>query len=136
MKEAIIEDHASCDHFPVDGTLIRSMASVKSLERVEEENEEEAPSPESKAQPDDPRGGDPGNPSINFRSERRTSKTHRSRADPQARLCRKGRGQPSFPTHLGHAMMENRNGLVVDVCVTEAITHTYGSHSLAISGSR
>jgi len=120
VKEAIIEDCASCDHFSVDGTLIRSMASVKSLERVEEQPDGEAPSPETKAQADDPRDEEPGNPSVDFRNERRTNKTHRSRTDPEVRLYRKGRGQPAFPTHLGHAMMENRNGIVVDVCVTEA----------------
>jgi transposase len=120
VKEAIIEDYASCDHFSVDGTLIRSLASVKSLERVEEQADEEATPADTKPQPNAPHDEDPGNPSINFRNERRTNKTHRSRTDSQARLYRKGRGQPAFPTHLGHAMMENRNGLVVDVCVTEA----------------
>lgn len=107
VKSACVEGHASTEHFTVDGTLIRSWASLKSLR---------------------PKSGaavvrtdaDPGNPSINFRGERRSNATHQSATDPEARLMCKGNGQPAYLCHSGHVLMENRHGLCLAVTVDQA----------------
>ncbi len=73
--------------------------------------------------PKDGSGGPPG-PSRNgerdFRQEKRSNATHASTTDPDARLYRKADGQESRLCYLGHALMENRNGLVVDASLTQA----------------
>ena len=56
----------------------------------------------------------------NFRTEKRSNQTHASTTDPDARLYRKADGQESRLCYLGHALMENRNGLRVDACLTHA----------------
>jgi transposase len=95
------------DHFTVDGTLIEAWAGQKSFKR------KEAPSPS-------PPPDDPGNPSIDFRGERRTNATHVSTTDPEARLYKKAKRQEARLAYLGHVLMENRHGLVVDTRVTQA----------------
>jgi transposase len=111
VEGAYLEQLASEEHFSVDGTLIESYASMKSFrplgageERVSDAGEDD----------------DPGNPTVNFRGERRSNATHRSLTDPEARLARKARGQASKLAHAAHVLMENRHGLVVDVSVSEA----------------
>ena len=64
---------------------------------------------------------DPGNPTVNFHGERRSNATHASTTDPEARLMRKGPGKEAKLVYHGHALMENRHGLVVDTCVTQAV---------------
>jgi transposase len=96
----------SDEHFTVDGTLLEAWAGQKSFKR----KKAEPPSP-----PDDP-----GNPSIDFRGERRTNATHASTTDPEARLYKKAKGQEAKLAYLGHVLMENRHGLVVDTRVTQA----------------
>jgi len=96
----------SAEHFTVDGTLIEAWAGQKSFQR----KQGKAPLP-----PDDP-----GNPSINFRGERRGNATHQSTTDPQARLYKKAAGQEAKLCYLGHLLMENRNGLVVNTRLTAA----------------
>jgi len=86
------------EHFTVDGTLVEAWASQKSFQR------KDRPSPP----PDDP-----GNPSVNFRGEKRANDTHESKTDPQAKLWRKARGHEAKLCYMGHALMENRNGLAV-----------------------
>ncbi len=93
-------------HFTVDGTLIEAAASFKSF------RPKEAPVPEL---PDDP-----GNPTVDFRGERRSNATHASSTDPEARLMRKGKGKEARLVFMGHALRENRNGLLVDFQVTQA----------------
>jgi len=97
----------SDEHFTVDGTLIEAWASQKSFRPKE-------PSPDPQ-QPDDP-----GNPTVDFHGEKRANATHQSTTDPQARLYKKGKGHEAKLAYLGHALMENRNGLVVDTRVTPA----------------
>ncbi len=63
---------------------------------------------------------DPGNPSVVFRGERRHNETHASTTDPEARLWRKGPGQEAKLAFLGHALMENRHGLLMDFAVSPA----------------
>jgi IS5 family transposase len=95
----------SGEHFTVDGTLIEAWASVKSFTR-----KDGPPRP-----PDDP-----GNPTVNFHGERRSNLTHASTTDPEARLVRKGVGQEAKLGYQGHALMDNRHGLVVNACATQA----------------
>ena len=63
------------------------------------------------------------NGEANFHGERRTNDTHQSTTDPDARLYRKGAGREAKLGFIGHALMENRNGLVVDACLTQADGH-------------
>jgi transposase len=93
------------DHFTVDGTLLEAWASFKSFK----------PRDGEKAPPD---GGN--NPSIDFHGERRSNDTHQSTTDPEARLARHGAGKEARLCLAGHVLMENRNGLVVDVVVNRA----------------
>jgi transposase len=95
------------DHFTVDGTLIEAWASVKSF-RPKGEGPDRKP-------PDDP-----GNPTVNFHGEKRSNDTHESRTDPEAKLARKGNNQPAKLSYLANALMENRNGLIVDLRIDTA----------------
>jgi transposase len=88
----------SDEHFTVDGTLIEAWASQKSFQKK------------------DGGEGEPGQ----FRGERRSNETHASKTDPDARLYRKGHGQEAKLGYLGHVLMENRGGLIVDAVVTQA----------------
>jgi transposase len=107
LAQAREQDLLSDEHFTVDGTLMEAWAGQKSFQR---KSTETPPLP-----PDDP-----GNPSIDFRGERRTNATHASTTDPEARLYKKAKGQEAKLSYLGHVLMENRHGLVVDTCVTQA----------------
>lgn len=91
----------SSDHFSVDGTLIEAWASMKSFRPKDEDD------------------GD-SNGWSNFRGERRSNETHESKTDPEAKLARKGNGQEARLAYSGHAMTENRNGLLVDFRILEA----------------
>jgi IS5 family transposase len=94
-------DLLSDEHFPVDGTLIEAWASMKSFVR------KDGTSPP----PDD--GG--RNPTVDFKGETRGNATHASTTDPEARWYKKSPGDKAQLCFMGHALMENRNGLVVDV---------------------
>jgi len=96
----------SDDHFTVDGTLIEAWASLKSFKPKDGSNDNP---------PDDP-----GNPTVNFHGERRSNATHESTTDPEARLARKGAGKEAKRCYSGNALMENRNGLLVDFQIVEA----------------
>ena len=95
----------SDEHFTVDGTLIEAWASLKSFKRKD-------------GQP--PRSGGDGTGMVDFRGEKRSNATHESSTDPDAKLMRKGNGQPAKLSFGAHALMENRNGLLVDLVVTDA----------------
>ncbi len=97
----------SDEHFTVDGTLIEAAASLKSLRPKDE--------PPSAEPPDDP-----GNPSVNFHGQRRSNATHQSTTDPEARLAKKGKGKEAHLAFMGHALMENRHGLLVDFTLSQA----------------
>ena len=107
------------EHFSVDGTLIESFASAKSFRPIPEEGPpgDNGPSP---APPPDGKGFKPSNPEVDFHGEKRTNGTHRSRVDPEAKLYRKGMGKEAKLSHMGHALNENRNGLIVGIRATEA----------------
>jgi len=110
----------SSEHFSVDGTLIEAWASMKSVKP------KDSPDPDEK---DPPQGR---NPEVNFRGERRSNETHASTTDPEARLYRKGAGKEAKLCFMGHALMENRNGLIVDACVTQADGHAERIAALAM----
>jgi len=95
----------SDEHFSVDGTLIEAWASLKSFRPT-------AP-PKREPPPDDP-----GNPTVNFRGEHRTNRTHQSTTDPEARLARKGAGREAKLCYAGHALLDHR--YVVDLAVSTA----------------
>ena len=97
----------SNDHFSVDGTLLEAWASMKSFRKTDGSD-------------DDDDDGSGRNGERNFHGEKRSNKTHRSTTDPDAKLYRKGNGQPAKLCYLGHALMENRNGLAVGGGVTQA----------------
>jgi transposase len=94
----------SDDHFTVDGTLLEAWASHKSFRPRDDQR---------------PRGGG-GNPTVNFHRERRANETHQSTTDPDARLYKKASGREARLGYLGHVLMENRCGLLVDTLVTPA----------------
>jgi transposase len=96
----------SDEHFSVDGTLLEAWASLKSFRR-----KDEGPT----APPDDP-----GNPTVNFHGESRRNDTHHSTTDPDAMLARKGNGREAKLSYAGHVLLDNRHGLVANVCVTAA----------------
>lgn len=105
----------SSDHFTVDGTLIEAWASFKSFKRKDGEP---------------PQDGGDGTGMVDFKGEKRSNATHQSTTDPDSRLMRKGNGQPAKLSYGGHVLMENRNGLCVDILVTES---TQAEHRAARS---
>lgn len=117
LRRAIEAGLTSDEHFSVDGTLIESYASTKSFRPRGEESSSDA---EKGGKSQDSNGFKPRNVEVNFHGERRTNLTHASRTDPEAKLYRKSPGQEAKLCHLGHALTENRNGLVMAVTVTEA----------------
>ena len=100
----------STDHFSVDGTLIEAWASMKSF-KPKDGSDEPPPS------------GGGRNVEANFHGQKRSNETHTSTTDPEAKLYRKGAGKEAKLCFMGHALMENRNGLVVDACLTHADGH-------------
>ena len=110
LRDAVAGGLCSDDHFTVDGTMIESMASMKSF-RPREESDDDS---------QDSNGFKPRNPDVDFKGQKRSNETHQSRTDPEAKLYRKGPGKPSQLSHLGHILTENRNGLIVESMVTEA----------------
>jgi transposase len=96
----------SDEHFTVDSTMLEAWASVKSFQRKD-------------AGPSSP-PDDPGNPTVNFHGETRKNDTHASTTDPDSQLYRKGKGKESKLAYLGHVLLDNRHGLVANVCATAA----------------
>ncbi len=106
LAQAQARQLLSTEPFTVDGTLIEAWASLTSFK----------PTGAGPTPPPD----DPGNPTVNFHHERRSNATHASTSDPEARLMRKGPGRDAKLSYHGHVLMENRHGLAVDGCVTQA----------------
>jgi hypothetical protein len=88
----------------VDGTLIEAWASHKSFKRRD----------------DDQTPTEGRNPEVDFKGQQRCNDTHASTTDADARLFKKSQGDKSRLCHMGHILMENRNGLIVDVEITHA----------------
>jgi IS5 family transposase len=105
VERARAQQLLSDEHFTVDGTLIEAWASLKSLKRKD-------------GKP--PRSGGDGTGMVDFRGERRTNATHASSTDPQAKLMRRGNGQPAKLSFGAQALMENRHGLLIEFAITDA----------------
>ena len=88
----------SDDHFTVDGTLIQAWASQKSFKKKDGSDDD----------------------GTNFHGDQRSNDTHESTTDPDARLYKKSYGKESHLAYLGHALVENRNGLIAAAMVTQA----------------
>jgi transposase len=100
----------SSDHFSVDGTLIEAWASMKSVKPKDGTGEP-------------PAQGGGRNAEADFHGQKRSNDTHASTTDPDARLYRKGKGKETKLCFIGHGLMENRHGLLVDACLTLADGH-------------
>jgi transposase len=108
VRQAHLRRYMSSDHFSVDGTLLQAWASHKSFKP----NDDQPPTSGEQA------GG--RNPDADFRGQKRSNDTHTSSTDPEARLYRKSNGTPAVLGYLGHVLMENRFGLLVDAELTAA----------------
>jgi transposase len=100
-----VKDLLSAEHFSVDGTQIQAWASMKRFRR--KDGEDQPPSAGRNGERD-------------FHNEKPANETHASTTDPDARLYKKGRGKEAKLSYIGHLLMENRNGLIVDACLTQA----------------
>jgi hypothetical protein len=105
VEQARGQGWASDEHFTVDGSLLEAWASAKSFQ----------PKNKKGSPPDDP-----GNPTVDYRGEKRSNETHESKSDPEAQMARKGAGKEAKLSYSGNLLVENRNGLIVDSRVWEA----------------
>jgi Transposase DDE domain len=132
----------SDEHFSVDGTLIKAWASMKSFQprpqdaspdgdgpgeppAAAPDRSAEQPASETDAETapmNEPARRD-RNAEVDFRGERRSNASHASTTDPDARLFRKSRGTGAILCFMGHTLMENRNGLIVQAELTQADGH-------------
>jgi transposase len=110
VRQARSRKLLSDEHFTVDGTLIEAWAGQKSFQRKGNDDDPLNPPPRDRG----------GNPTVNWRKEKRSNETHESLTDAMARLYKKTRGTEARLGYLGHVVTENRNGLVVDVRLTQA----------------
>lgn len=105
LRHPKVKRFLSDEHFSVDGTLVEAWASLKSFRA--RDGSGEPPSPGRNGERD-------------FHGEKRANDTHESKTDPDAKLYRKGKGQPAKLCFMGHALIENRHGLVVQADASEA----------------
>ena len=110
LAQPKVRELVSTDHFSVDGTLIEAWASMKSVKPRDGSGEP-------------PVQGGGRNAEADFHGQKRTNHTHASATDPEARLYRKGKGKEAKLCFMGHGLMENRHGLLVDACLTLADGH-------------
>ena len=108
----------STEHFTVDGTLIEAWASLKSFKPRDGS--------------DEPPAGGGRNTEADFHGKKRSNETHVSTTDPDARLYRKGPGKEAKLCFIGHGLMENRHGLLVNACLTPADGHAERVAALAM----
>ena len=109
------EGWTSDEHFTADGTLIESWTSLKSFVRKDGTDQKKL-----QAATDD----DPGNPSVDFRGEKRCNDTHQSTTDPESVLYRKAKGKEAKLCFGAHLLMENRHGLCADFTIHNPITES------------
>ncbi|MDA8171404.1 MAG: IS5 family transposase [Nitrospiraceae bacterium] len=123
----------SSEHFSIDGTLIEAWASIKSFQKRDKQG---------------PLAGSGRNDEVDFHGEKRSNETHESITDPDSRLFRKGKGKEAKLSYMGHVLMENRNGLIVDTELTLAtgtaereaaenmVENIPGSHRITVAGDK
>ena len=108
VRLAKLRRYMSSEHFSVDGTLLKAWASHKSFKPKD-------------GPPSDPPAG--RNAEVQWHGEKRKNDTHASTTDPEARLYRKSKNAEALPYFMGHALMENRNGLLVALTAGPANGH-------------
>jgi transposase len=123
LQQPRVKRLLSTEHFSVDGTLVAAWASMKSLKSRDD-------NPDDQSRPTAGR-----NREAHFRGQKRSNATHASTTDPVARLYRKGPGMEARLCFLGHALMENRSGLLVNACLTPADGHAQRIAALAMIAS-
>ncbi|MDA8089175.1 MAG: IS5 family transposase [Nitrospiraceae bacterium] len=123
----------SNEHFSVDGTLIEAWASIKSFQR---KDKQEQPTCNGR------------NDEVDFHGEKRSNETHKSTTDPDSRLFKKGKGKEAKLSYMGHVLMENRNGLIINTELTLAtgtaereaaekmVEGVPGSHRITVAGDK
>lgn len=113
LSEPRVKRLLSNEHFSVDGTLIDAWASMKSFRPKQDQSKDD----------DDREAGGGRNDPADFRGEKRSNETHASTTDPDAMLYRKGPGMEARLCFIGHGLMENRSGLIVDARLTRVSGH-------------
>ena len=122
LSQPKVKKLLSSDHFSVDGTLIEAWASIKSFRKKDGADKD---------------GDGPGrNAERDFHGEKRSNETHESTTDPDAKLYKKGHGQAAKLCYMGHALMENRNGLAVGGLITAATGKAEREAALAMLDQR
>ena len=133
QEQAGKADLLSSEHFSVDGTLIEAWASIKSFQKKDKQ---------------EPPAGSGRNDEVDFHGEKRSNETHKSTTDPESRLFKKGKGKEAKLSYMGHVLMENRNGLIVDTELTLAtgtaereaakdmVENISGSHRITVAGDK
>lgn len=118
-KAGLISSHVS-----VDGTLVRANASYKSFVPIAVQHDAEEYKNQIRKEDvqhhasDEPEDQDKGNPTVDFRGEKRSNKTHRSKSDPDCRMVSKGSsGTGAYPGYTVNAIMENRNRILLGINV-------------------
>jgi len=132
----------SDEHFSVDGTLIKAWASMKSFQPKAGAEGSEPPgagssgSGEASAEAQACEAAAPAdkgrNAEVDFHGQKRSNETHGSVTDPDARLYRKGEGKEAKLCYMGHALMENRSGLVVEASLSRADGHAERNAALSM----
>jgi transposase len=122
LRQPQIKGLLSDEHFSVDGSLIEAWASMKSFK------------PKHAGEDEPPASGGGRNAERDFHGEKRSNATHASTTDPDARLFRKGHGKEARLCHMGHLLMENRHGLIVDATLTPATGTAERQAALAMLG--
>jgi transposase len=124
LAQPHVKQLLSSDHFSVDGTLVEAWASMKSLK------------PRDGGGGSEPPAGVGRNAEVDFRGEKRGNDTHVSTSDPDALLYRKGAGMEAKLCFIGHALMENRHGLLIDTRLTRVSGHAERLAALDMIASR
>lgn len=122
VRRAMASGLISPDHFSVDGSLIEAYASIKSF----------VPRDRNRDDDQDDNGFKSRNASVDFHGQKRSNDTHESTTDPQAKLYRKGAGQPALLSHALHAIVENRHGLVLGVEVNSPLDNSEPNTALSL----
>ena len=123
VRRAMAAGLVSADHFSVDGSLIEAYASIKSFVPKDRKEDDER---------DHHNGFKSRNSEVDFHGQRRSNDTHESTTDPDAKLVRKGDGQPALLSHALHAVIENRHGLVLAVEVNSPLNNSEPTTALSL----
>lgn len=109
VGQAKLRRYTSSEHFSVDGTLLQAWASNKSF-KPNDRNDDDS----------DGNGFKGRNPEVDFKGQKRSNKTHTSTTDPEAMLFRKSSNAAAELSYMGHLLIENRSGLIIDAELTQA----------------